>query len=69
MILGRLERQLEALARQKPDVVPLRTVPGIGLIAADLLVTAIWLRPARETGTCGWLDADATPCTRILPRT
>jgi hypothetical protein len=37
----RIERQLEALARQMPDVVLLQTVPGIGLITATALVALV----------------------------
>jgi len=36
-----IERQLEALARQMPDVVLLQTVPGIGLITATALVALV----------------------------
>jgi transposase len=39
--MHRVERQLEALARQMPDVVLLQTVPGIGLITATALVALV----------------------------
>jgi transposase len=39
--IHRIERQLEALARQMPDVVLLQTVPGIGLITATALVALV----------------------------
>jgi transposase len=39
--IHRLERQLEAVARQMPDVVLLQTVPGIGLISATALVALV----------------------------
>lgn len=40
------ERQLEALAKQIPDVALLRTIPGIGLLTATALVA--WIGDARR---------------------
>jgi transposase len=39
--IHRIERQLDAVARQLPDVVLLQTVPGIGLITATALVASV----------------------------
>ena len=39
--MHRIERQLEALARQMPDVALLQTVPGIGVITATALIALV----------------------------
>jgi transposase len=67
--IHRIDRQLEALARQMPDVVLLQTVPGIGLISATALVALVGdirrfapclQRPASKRGASSAVEPSAS---------